>query len=102
MLHVDCVDNERVFEDIARIRKISTTPIDLHIISSEPENYFQRIEDLKLEFVSFQYENLKHAPSLPKNSSTKFGLSVVSSTTINAFQEAAVPYDFVMMMSTVP
>jgi ribulose-phosphate 3-epimerase len=102
MLHVDCVDNERVFEDITRIRKISSTPIDLHIISSEPEKYFNQIEDLKLEFVSFQYENLKQVPALPKNSGTKYGLSVVSSTTIDAFQEAAVPYDFVMMMSTVP
>ncbi|HLP19530.1 MAG TPA: hypothetical protein VK174_04485, partial [Chitinophagales bacterium] len=37
MLHVDCADNDKVFDDIAAIRKISSTPIDLHIISAEPE-----------------------------------------------------------------
>jgi ribulose-phosphate 3-epimerase len=102
MLHVDCLDSEKVFEDIHRIRKISSTPIDLHIISAEPEKYFRQIEDFKIEFVSFQYENLKHLPALPPNSSTKFGLSITSSTTIDAFEEAAQHYNFLMMMSTVP
>ena len=102
MLHVDCADNEKVFEDIANIRKISSTPIDLHIISSEPEKYFERIEKLKIEYVSFQYENLKQLPVLPKNSSTKFGLSIISSTSINVFEKAKDSFDFVMMMSTVP
>lgn len=102
MLHVDCADNEKVFEDIANIRKISSTPIDLHIISSEPEKYFERIEKLKIEYVSFQYENLKQLPVLPKNSSTKFGLSIISSTSINVFEKAKDSFDFAMMMSTVP
>ncbi len=102
MLHVDCVDDEKVFDDIARIRKISSTPIDLHIISSEPEKYFKRIEELKIEFVSFQYENLKQLPVLPKNSSTRFGLSIISSTSINVFDKVKDSFDFVMMMSTVP
>jgi ribulose-phosphate 3-epimerase len=102
MLHVDCLDNERVFDDITRIRKISSTPIDLHIISSEPQKYFQQIEDLKIEFASFQYENMESIPVLPKSASTKFGLSIVSSTPVNVFQEVAGSYDFVMMMSTIP
>ena len=76
MLHVDCADDDKVFDDIARIRKVSTTPIDLHIISSEPEKYFDRIEKLNIEYVSFQYENLKKLPVLPSNSSTKFGFII--------------------------
>jgi len=102
MLHVDCADNEKVFEDIANIRKISSTPIDLHIISSEPEKYFPQIEELKIEYVSFQYENLKQLQSLPENSSTKFGLSIISCSPYGVFEKAKDSFDFVMMMSTVP
>lgn len=102
MLHVDCADNEKVFEDIASIRKISNTPIDLHIISAEPEKYLPKIEELKIEYVSFQYENLKQLPALPKNSKTKFGLSIISTTSIDVFEQAKGSFDFIMMMSTVP
>ena len=102
MLQVDCADNENVFEDIARIRKISSTPIDLHIISSEPEKYFRQIEELGIEYVSFQYENLKQFPVLSQNSKTKFGLSIISTTGIEVFDKAKDSFDFIMMMSTVP
>ncbi len=102
MLHVDCRDNEKVFEDIAAIRKISSTPIDLHIISATPEKYFHRIEELKIEYVSFQYEELSELPALPAKSSTKFGLSVISSTPISVFEAAKDSYSFIMLMATVP
>src|ERR1043165_9534837 len=107
MLHVDCPDSDKVFDDIARIRKISSTPIDLHIISAEPEKYFKKIEELRIEYVSFQYENLKSIPVLPKTSSTQFGLSIVSSTPLSVFQNdvslnGVEGFSFVMMMSTVP
>ena len=102
MLHVDCADNDKVFDDIAAIRKFSSTPIDLHIISSTPEKYLQKIEELKIEYVSFQYENLTALPMLPKNTSTKFGLSVVSSTGIDVFEKAKGDYSFVVMMATTP
>lgn len=112
MLHVDCADNENVFDDIARIRKISSTPIDLHIISSTPEKYFQCIEELKIEYVSFQYENLKTLPVLPQKSKTHFGLSITSATSIDVIDKlkvlsfgedlGEVAFSFIMMMSTVP
>lgn len=112
MLHVDCADNDRVFDDIAAIRKISSTPIDLHIISSEPEKYLQQIEDLKIEYVSFQYENLNQLPVLPKGSVTRFGLSIISSTPLSIFNDTKVlplgedlggaGFSFVMLMTTVP
>ncbi|HLP51573.1 MAG TPA: hypothetical protein VK154_11855, partial [Chitinophagales bacterium] len=112
MLHVDCADNDKVFDDIAAIRKISSTPIDLHIISAEPEKYLQQIEDLKIEYVSFQYENLKQLPALPKGGVTRFGLSIISSTPLSIFNDTKVlplgedlggaGYSFVMLMTTVP
>lgn len=102
MLHMDCNDDETVFEDIKRIRKVSSTPIDLHIISSEPEKYFSKIEELKPEYVCFQYENLKRLPVLPKTRHTQFGLSFVSGTSMDVFSKAQDSYSFVLMMATTP
>jgi ribulose-phosphate 3-epimerase len=102
MLHVDCRDNDKVFDDIAAIRRVSSTPIDLHIISSEPEKYFARIEELKIEYVSFQYEELKQIPKLPDNTHTQFGLSIISSTPVTVFDEVKDTFSFIMLMATVP
>lgn len=102
MLHIDCADNDKVFEDIAAIRKISATPIDLHIISPTPEKYFKQIEELGIEYVSFQYENIQTMPQLPTGGKTKFGLSIVSGTPVSVFDKAGAGYSFIMLMTTVP
>ena len=38
--HIDCNDDLTVFDDIKAIRRESKTPIDLHIISPDPEKFF--------------------------------------------------------------
>ena len=43
LLHVDCNDDLRVFDDIAQIRTWCDMPIDLHIITETPEKYFDKI-----------------------------------------------------------
>lgn len=102
MLHVDCLDNANVFDDIRAIRKYSSTPIDLHIISENPEKYFDAIDELAIEYVSFQYENLIELPAVPLNSKTKFGLSIVSSTPLSVYENAPDGYSFIVIMSTQP
>ena len=75
--HIDCNDDISVFDDIAKIRQISNTPIDLHIITSNPYKYFEKIEQFKIEYVQFQYESLevKHI-DLPHIEGTKWGLAI--------------------------
>ncbi len=102
MFHIDCADDESVFEDIQKIRSLSNTPIDLHIISEHPEKYFDRIEELRIEYVCFQYENLKKLPKLPKSKYTHFGLSFVSDTPTDIFEKAKDSYSFALMMATAP
>ncbi len=102
MFHVDCADDPKVFDDIRRIRALSCTPIDLHIIAAEPEKYLPAIQELGIEYVSFQYENLKQLPVLPKHSSTKFGLAICSPTPADVFEKTNGSYDFILMMATVP
>ena len=41
--HIDCNDDPSVFDDIREIRKHSDTPVDLHIISPEPHQFYDQI-----------------------------------------------------------
>lgn len=100
--HIDCNDDISVFEDIKQIRKISSTPIDLHIISPEPEKFFDGIIRTKTELVSFQFENLKSPLNIPKEISSKLGLAIVSDTAIDVFERYASICDFVLFMTTSP
>lgn len=88
-LHVDCNDDASVFNDIAEIRKISRTPVDLHLISDHPEKYWDLVSAGQVEWLTLQYENLASRPEFPKGLTTRFGLSLVSSTPVNAFAEYA-------------
>lgn len=100
--HIDCNDDPAVFDDIARIRAISHTPIDLHIISAEPEKYLEQIVHHEIEYVQFQYEDMQgRLFDLPKNS-TRYGLAVVSDTPLEVFEPYAEQYSFILLMTTTP
>jgi pentose-5-phosphate-3-epimerase len=102
MFHIDCNDDATVFDDIKRIREISSTPVDLHIISSEPEKYYDLINEHKVEYVQFQYENLKHHISPPKSSYTSYGLGIISTTPCSVFDEYKDNFSFILFMTTIP
>ncbi len=65
LLHVDCNDDLTVFDDIREIRELCAIPIDLHIITDTPEKYYQPLIDAPVEYVTFQYEDLKKPLSIP-------------------------------------
>lgn len=99
--HIDCRDDERVFDDIEKIKQWSSTPIDLHLITSNPEQYFDRINALKVELVTLQFEDL-NGYQYRGGLQSKMGLSLVSSTDISAFEQGANYYEFVLFMATTP
>ncbi|WKN41759.1 CBS domain-containing protein [Tunicatimonas pelagia] len=100
--HIDCNDNPAVFDDIRKIRQISRTPIDLHIISSEPEKYFPLIAEHQIEYVQFQYEPMegKELPLPPAG--TEYGLAVVSDTPLEVFSAYRDVCSFILLMTTTP
>lgn len=102
LFHIDCNDDPSVFEDIREIRKISNTPIDIHIISDQPEKYFSQIASMELEYVTFQYEHLTTPLTFPKAPKTRFGLAITSDTPIEVFADYADQCDFVLIMTTTP
>jgi len=100
--HIDCNDDIRVFDDIAEIKKLSETPVDLHIISAEPEKYFSKAAELNVDYLTFQYENLKTKLIVPGNVKAKLGLAITSATDISVFADYAEQFDFILFMTTTP
>ncbi len=102
LLHVDCNDELKVMDDIAEIRKLTRIPIDLHIISNEPERFYQAISALNIEYTTFQYENLNGNFQFPMDYNGKLGMAITSNTPIAVFDQFSNSCDFVLMMATVP
>jgi pentose-5-phosphate-3-epimerase/CBS domain-containing protein len=102
--HVDSIENLDVFADIQAIHNISTTPVDLHIITKKPENFLQQIEQQKPSRVSFQIEELPSGFEFPKFSETKVGLAIQISNPnlIKLIADYESQIDFVLLMMTTP
>ncbi|QNL20675.1 CBS domain-containing protein [Hyphobacterium sp. CCMP332] len=102
LLHIDCNDDPKVFDDIREIRKFSNTPIDIHIISDQPEKYYGELESLELEYVTFQFENLSKKLTFPKTNKTRYGLAIISDTPVEVFDDYKDECDFILIMTTTP
>lgn len=103
MIHVDCKDNLNVFSDIEIMQKNSDIPIDLHIITDNPERFYPALETFDIEYVTFQYEDLTNKTlNIPKEFAGKLGLSITSNTPIDVFDNYKNDFDFILFMATVP
>ena len=100
--HVDCSDDPRVFDDLKVIREYSNKPIDLHIITDSPEKYFDLIVAHEVEYVTFQYEDLKEPLDIPAHIKAKLGLAITSDTDISVFESFAERFSFILFMATTP
>jgi pentose-5-phosphate-3-epimerase len=101
MLHVDCNDDVSVFEDIASIRSWCSLPIDLHIITDQPEKYFDLLRKHPVDYVTFQFEDLTSALEIPADIPGKKGLAVITPTSIEVFDDYS-NFDFILIMATIP
>jgi pentose-5-phosphate-3-epimerase len=72
LLHVDCNDDVSVFDDIAFIRSICTTPIDLHIITDTPEKYYDLLRKHPVDYLTFQYEDALGKIDIPSGTLISF------------------------------
>ncbi len=102
LFHVDCNDDITIFEDIPKIRQISSKPIDLHLITNEPGKYFDLIQKHCIEYVTFQFENLHKKLIIPENLGCELGLSITCSTDISVFNDYADRFSFILFMATTP
>mgnify|MGYP003340852498 FL=1 len=106
MFHVDFNDKKielnKIEEDIKEIRKISKKPIDLHIISDNPNKYENFIIENEIEFVTYQLENIKDELEFPNSVKTQFGIAITSDTEVSKFENYKNNCDFILLMTTTP
>jgi pentose-5-phosphate-3-epimerase len=103
MIHVDCNDDLNVFTDIETIQQNSHIPIDLHIITEDARRFIPALETFNIEFVTFQYENLRDKKLIiPKEFTGQLGLAITSDTSIDVFDQYAEEFDFILFMATIP
>lgn len=100
--HIDCNDDPAVFDDIAAIRELSHTPIDLHVISARPSKYYDLLIQHEIDYVSFQYETLEEELAIPEGVDSKLGLAIASPTESSVFAGFEDRFEFVLIMATTP
>ena len=101
MFHIDCFDDS-VFKDIARIRVISQTPIDLHIIHPQPEMFFGLIDQYKVDFVSVQYNAEIKGAFFASNGITQWGLAITLKDSLDDVSSILQNADFALIMASEP
>lgn len=101
LLHIDCNDDLRVFDDIKKIREWCTLPLDLHIITADPAKFYPFLLENPVEYLTFQVEDLKTELQIPAAITGKKGLAVITPTPISAF-EPFEHFDFILIMATIP
>lgn len=102
MLHIDCKEDLSVFDDLKRLKKATSLPLDLHLITSEPLEYSAALEEDPVDYLTIQYENLNGSRELPSKGFKKLGLALTSETPLNVFGEFVDRCDFVLLMATEP
>ncbi len=101
-IHVDCNDDQSVFDDIRQMRQWSRTPIDLHLITPDPMPFLPMIRECGVELVAVQQENLQQALEVPEDLRSRFGLAVQSGTPIEIFDSLQKQLRFALFMATIP
>ncbi|MBK8925888.1 MAG: CBS domain-containing protein [Crocinitomicaceae bacterium] len=102
-IHVDCNDDLNVFADIEIIEQHSHIPIDLHIITTDANRFYGALQKFDLDFVTFQYEDLKDKKlKIPKEFTGQLGLAITTNTSVKVFEDYQDDFDFILLMATVP
>lgn len=100
--HIDSTEEPENLDIIPDIRAISNHPIDVHIITEQPDRYLDRLVKYKPEFVCFQYEQLPGNFSFPEIEGVSFGLAIRTETGNEVFEPYSEYCDFLLLMATTP
>lgn len=100
--HVDCNDDPSVFDDINAIKKESHVPIDLHLITPDPQPYFEKIRESGTEICCIQYEYLDTPLEVPDNLNCRLGLAICMDTPVEVFEPFSDRFAFILLMTTTP
>ena len=110
-IHIDAMDGifvpnkQMPIEEIIDLEKISSTPLDIHLMTINPKEYIKKLANKNIEYITIHIEieeNIHELIHIIKSLGYKVGLSIKPSTSpINL-----IPYinkiDLVLIMSVEP
>lgn len=110
-LHIDVMDGHFVpnltvgMPVVASIKKITTLPLDVHLMIEEPEKYIEEFINAGADIVTFHYEAAKNVNELIKDIKSlgaKVGLSIKPNTEAREIFEFLPKLDVVLIMTVEP
>ena len=112
IVHCDVMDGVFVnnitfgIKMIEDIRKVTSLPLDCHLMIVNPEKYVERFAKAGADYVTVHYEackdNLKEVLTLIKSTGAKCGAVINPDTPVSAIQDVLPLCDMVLVMSVFP
>ena len=111
ILHLDVMDGHFVpnlsfgLPIIKQINKISDIPLDVHLMVTNPGDYFDALAKCGVKYVSFHEETVFHAHRLIhslKEKGIKSGIALNPATPVDTIIPVLPDLDFVLLMSVNP
>ncbi len=111
IIHIDIMDGHFVPnltfgpDFVKTIRKLTTLPLDVHLMISNPQDFIEKFAQSGADWISFHIEASSHIHRLIyqiKNFGKKAGISLNPGTPIHFLNEILKDLDFVLIMSVNP
>ncbi len=111
LFHVDIMDGHFTrnlamnLEIVTRIKTITRTPIDVHLMVDNPESYLLSLQELQVEYVSFHIEATNQPLRLIqrlKAAGLKAGIALNPGTEVETLSVLADNLDYVLVMAVEP
>jgi pentose-5-phosphate-3-epimerase/CBS domain-containing protein len=104
-IHVDCLENPAVFEELSSIRRYSQIPIDFHLIARRPQDYYAQLLKHEVEQFAIQIESVEgklKLDEMPETLRAKMGIAISSETPLEIFEPFASEASFALLMCSTP
>lgn len=100
-LHIDCKNEDRIIALLRDNHQHISLPLDVHLISSEPQRFLTELGTLNVSRICLQYENLSEIPASFWSIKAQKGIALQSHTSLDVLAQFP-NLDFVMLMCTRP
>jgi ribulose-phosphate 3-epimerase len=100
--HLDSVENREIFDFAKSLGEITQTPMDLHLITSDPVKYWDEIRESGIEAIVIQLEALHSTLIIPDDMRGKVGLAILATSSPELFKPYEKVASSLLIMTTTP
>ena len=110
-IHIDTMDGlfvpnkQMPIEEIIELEKVSTKPLDVHLMVENPEEYIKYLNNKNIEYITIHIEinkDINKLINIIKSLNYKVGLSIKPNTNIDTLIPYLDKIDLVLIMSVEP